>query len=218
MPEPLPLFQLAHDLRQPLRTMLTQAQMAAEMQPAPEVAKALREIVAAGRRQEHLLAAAVEYEAAGVAPALTPMPLSLVLRQAGQAVEAFRAERQGRLVLPENPPVARVAAAAAKALEKVLHNALKFHAPGERPEVHVDAQAVDVRIVIRVRDAGVGIEPQYLEKIFQPFARLHPAADFPGTGLQLAIARLLLAAADGEVRAVPSSGGALFEISVPALP
>ena len=60
--------------------------------------------------------------------------------------------------------------------QNLIGNALKFH--GELPPaIHVGAQKQDGRWVFSVRDNGIGIEPQYFEKIFQIFQRLHTRKD-----------------------------------------
>ena len=76
-----------------------------------------------------------------------------------------------------------------QALTNLLANAIKFVTPGEEPLVRIGATRRDGTVRIQVEDNGIGIAPEYHERIFRIFERLNPAADFPGTGIGLAIVR-----------------------------
>jgi C4-dicarboxylate-specific signal transduction histidine kinase len=69
------------------------------------------------------------------------------------------------------------------------HNALKFVAPGTRPQVRLWAEERDEGVRLWVEDNGIGIAPEHHERIFHIFERLHGWDAFPGTGVGLAIVR-----------------------------
>jgi light-regulated signal transduction histidine kinase (bacteriophytochrome) len=92
--------------------------------------------------------------------------------------------------------------------QNLIANAIKFRRPHDAPTVHVSAREESGTWHFAVSDNGIGIEPQYLERIFVLFQRLHSRADYPGTGIGLAICRKIVERHGGsiEVHSVPGEG------------
>jgi signal transduction histidine kinase len=68
-------------------------------------------------------------------------------------------------------------------LENLLGNAWKFTSGRDDTSIEFGtAPGKDASVCYYVRDNGAGFDPEYAGKLFQPFQRLHPAHDFPGTG------------------------------------
>ncbi|WP_020670795.1 HAMP domain-containing histidine kinase [Amycolatopsis nigrescens] len=75
--------------------------------------------------------------------------------------------------------------------QNLVNNALKFR--GERvPEVHIGVRREDTEWKFSVTDNGIGIEPEYAERIFVIFQRLHAKSAYPGTGIGLALCRRIV--------------------------
>jgi PAS domain S-box-containing protein len=104
-------------------------------------------------------------------------------------------------------------------LRNLISNAAKFHEPDAVPVVEVTGRIEDGRVLICVDDNGIGIEPEYRERIFRMFARLHVREAFSGTGIGLAIVQQVAERSDGTawVEASPL-GGSRFCITLPAVP
>jgi light-regulated signal transduction histidine kinase (bacteriophytochrome) len=101
--------------------------------------------------------------------------------------------------------------------QNLIGNAVKYQKAGQRPEVHVSAEKEGAEWVISVRDNGIGFDPAEAQKIFDPFKRLHTAAEFPGTGVGLAICRRIVHAQGGRIWAESAPGqGATFRFTLPA--
>ncbi|MCL4461069.1 MAG: CHASE3 domain-containing protein [Nitrospirae bacterium] len=98
----------------------------------------------------------------------------------------------------------------------LLSNAVKFSGKSDKPSVHVDGTTESEEIVYTVRDNGVGFDMQYYEKLFKVFQRLHSQAEFPGTGVGLAIVQRVISRHGGQVwgESVPGEG-ATFHFSLP---
>src|SRR2546430_2539650 len=74
-------------------------------------------------------------------------------------------------------------------LVNLLANGIKF-VPSERtPEVRLRTEPRGGRVRLWIEDNGIGIAPEHHERIFRVFERLHPATNYPGTGIGLAIVR-----------------------------
>ncbi|MEW8431549.1 MAG: diguanylate cyclase, partial [gamma proteobacterium symbiont of Ctena orbiculata] len=98
----------------------------------------------------------------------------------------------------------------------LIDNALTYRNPDTAPIIHIASQRHNDRVFITFRDNGIGIAPEYHEKIFQVFQRLHSQDEFPGTGVGLAIVTKAARMMDGEVKVESSLGeGSLFTIILP---
>lgn len=82
--------------------------------------------------------------------------------------------------------------------QNLLSNALKFSGDGE-PEISVSARRAGANYVFAVRDNGIGIAPEYSERIFQMFERLHTRDEYAGTGIGLALCRRIIERHQGTI-------------------
>ncbi|MBI3289539.1 MAG: PAS domain-containing protein [Elusimicrobia bacterium] len=97
------------------------------------------------------------------------------------------------------------------ALRSLLDNAVKFTAGRGRARVEVGAQRHAEHMAYFVRDNGAGFDMRYAEKLFRPFERLHPAGEFPGTGIGLRLFERIIRRHEGRVWASARTGeGAAF--------
>ena len=97
-------------------------------------------------------------------------------------------------------------------LRNLVGNAWKFTAPRDDAIIEFGATAVDgAAACCYVRDNGVGFDPAYANKLFQPFQRLHSPNEFPGTGIGLASAQRVIDRHGGRIWAEGAVGsGATF--------
>jgi PAS domain S-box-containing protein len=98
----------------------------------------------------------------------------------------------------------------------LTQNALKFRKEKEPPKIHISAVQIDREWIFSVRDNGIGIEPQYYEKIFIIFQQLHSRGKYPGTGMGLAIAKRIIERHRGKIWVESELGrGSIVFFSLP---
>jgi PAS domain S-box-containing protein len=96
--------------------------------------------------------------------------------------------------------------------QNLIGNAVKFRSPKKAPEIEIGARKDGECWIFWVRDNGIGIEPQYLDRIFGVFQRLHTREQYAGTGIGLAICRKVAERHGGsiEVMSTPGEGSTFY--------
>ncbi|RPF22062.1 sensor histidine kinase [Myceligenerans xiligouense] len=92
-------------------------------------------------------------------------------------------------------------------LANLLSNALKFREPERDPAVHIEVRSMRTAWEISVVDNGIGIEPQYADRVFVIFQRLHPRGEYSGTGIGLALVKRIVEHHGGHIWIEPTEGG-----------
>ncbi len=212
-----------HDLRQHLRGITIQAERCLLRDGEnPNTSAALGEILSSAHRQEELISAVIEYHGAAELFSSSGDLISLqsTIMIACETVDGHRQTCGGfiHFEAARLPPV-KVPFRVARVLEHILDNALKFTGVGTIPEATIAAALADNGdLIINIVDSGIGIEPAYRERIFQPFQRLNPASQYSGCGMGLAIASRLAQSMGGTISVGGTShgSGAIFTILLPA--
>ncbi len=208
-------YSVSHDLRAPLRhiggfSRILMEDFGSEMNP--EAQRHLQRIEEGVRRMGLLVDELLNLARVGRhALKLQPTALNPVIEE---VVSLLQPETQGRQVtwkiaaLPEaqcDPVLIK------QVFQNLIANALKFTRPRECAVIEIDSQCDGDKILVRVRDNGVGFDMKYSDKLFGVFQRLHKAEEFEGTGIGLATVQRIVSKHGGRVWAESELGkGAIF--------
>lgn len=210
----------SHDMQEPLRTMSNFAQLLTNKYSGkldPEADQLLEFIVDASQRMSALIRDLLEYARAATEegrPASVALDedFEAALTHLTQAIE----ESGGSVTHDPLPTVQVDRGQMVRLFQNLVGNALKYHKPGDPPKIHVSAEQKDKDWVISVQDNGIGFDPQHANRIFAPFKRLHPAGEYSGTGVGLAICRRIVEAQGGRIWAESRPGeGSVFRFTLP---
>ena len=215
-------YSASHDLRTPLRAIDAYAAMLAESagERLDSVAfDSLKKIRASTRRMTDLVDGMLELSKVGRAAVhVEELDLATLGREVIQELRMAEPDHQITFICPEQLPVQADRALVRMALTNLIHNSWKFTRGRESPRVELgqeDRSATGPCYF--VRDNGIGFDGALVEKVFEPFQRLHPTDQHPGTGIGTTIVARAIERQGGRVWAEGESGrGAVFRFTLGA--
>jgi signal transduction histidine kinase len=215
-------YSVSHDLRAPLRAISGYSQILRE-EYQDSLDKAGRRYVdnisTAATRMARLIEDLLLYaRAAPPASAAVPVPLEPIMQHIATIFGARIGSTGTRLqvIAPLATPLGDPTLMG-QILNNLVDNALTYRCSQGVPEIRITADKVGAEVVIRVHDNGIGIEPEYHNKIFEVFERLHGSDAYPGTGLGLAIAAKAARSMNGSISVDSVAGkGSTFTVRLPA--
>jgi two-component system, sensor histidine kinase and response regulator len=211
----------SHDLREPLNTIAQFSGLLYEDHGEALPASGqnyLQRVRRAADRMRTLLDDVVNYSRLehGWAEERTTVALGPALEELRDALAGQLERSQGSLHIGPMADVAGYPGMLSLLFQNLISNGLKYVAPGQTPRVEVTSEVDGAHVHVRVRDAGIGIEAEHLERIFAPFTRLHRKQEYDGSGLGLAIAQKIAQAHEGHIRVASTPGeGSLFTVTLP---
>lgn len=213
----------SHDLQEPLRMVASYTQLLARRYRGRLDADADEFIsfaVDGVKRMQALINDLLAFSRVGTRgeafePTDTNDVMARVLRDLGTAIQDAGAE----VTHEPLPTITADAVQLGQVFQNLLSNAIKFRPPDRIPRVHVSARRDHSEWIFSVADNGIGIEPEYAERIFLLFQRLHGRDEYPGTGIGLAICRKIVERHGGRIWFDSTPGrGTTFHFSVRVRP
>ncbi len=205
----------SHDLQEPLRAISGCVQLLAQRYRDKLDARAnelIEHAVGGALRMQALINDLLSYSR--VSTRARPFEVCSLDQPLAQALANLEMaiKESGAVVIADPMPAACIDATQMTQLfQNLIGNALKFRA--ERvPRVHVGAQRRNGAYLFFVQDNGIGIEPQYIDRIFGVFQRLHNRNKYPGNGIGLAICRKIVERHNGRiwVESIPGKGSTFY--------
>jgi PAS domain S-box-containing protein len=216
------LYTIAHDLRAPSRYIQGFAQtlqMSYASQLDDTARGYLNRISTAAARNDELIRDLLKYgrlshEAVELVPVDTRQTVETVLQTLAEEVQQRRARVRFGQELPQVMANERLLE---QALTNLLTNALTYVPPDREPEIVISGESEGGKAVLRVQDNGIGIPPEHIDRVFEPFIRLPNPINAPGTGMGLAIAKKAAERLNGAVGADSTPGkGSCFWLELQA--
>ena len=209
----------SHDLQEPLRMVSSYLELIAQRYRTKLDDRADRWITFAvdgAARMKELINDLLEYSR--VSTQARPFaPVDSGATFAAAEANLRSAIRESDAVVTHGPlPMVHVdATQLTQVWQNLLANAIKYRGP-QRPEVHVEAVRQEGQWLFSVRDNGIGIDPQFRERIFVIFQRLHTREEYPGTGIGLALCRKVIERHGGRIWVESQLGhGSTFFFTIP---
>jgi PAS domain S-box-containing protein len=227
----------SHDLQEPLRMVASYTQLL-ERRYKDKLDDEAREFIGyavdGAMRMQTLINDLLAYSRVGTrGKPLARVKCDELLRHALANLKVALDESQARIEVQPLPAVLGDATQITQLFQNLIGNALKFHG-NKPPVVHLAAELIDAEPGsplpaphsqttkhwrFSVRDEGIGIEPQYFERIFVLFQRLHTREEYPGTGIGLAVCKRIVERHGGRMWVESKPGhGATFFFTIPEMP
>ncbi|HEV2326912.1 MAG TPA: ATP-binding protein [Terracidiphilus sp.] len=214
-------YSVAHDLRGPLQQInnigFLLGQVEEQYPTMPQTRELIEKLSSGTRRMSMLIEDLLNLSRASSTPLhRTPIDLSSM---AEEILTGLKAENGGRQVSVNVEKGARAIADEGLVhvvLENLLQNAWKYTSKMSAAEIGFGFTEEPSGPVFFVHDNGAGFNPQYADRLFKPFQRLHSQSEFPGTGIGLATAYRIITRHGGRIWAKGKvNAGADFYFTLP---
>ncbi|MFI7512509.1 ATP-binding protein [Micromonospora echinofusca] len=213
----------SHDLQEPLRKVASFCQLLQRRYAGQLDERADQYIAFAvdgAQRMQRLINDLLAFSRIGrLTTGFTEVDLNKVMGDVAGQTEAARQYTDAELTWGELPVIRGEEPLLTNLLANLVSNSVKFRRPDVPPKVHVSARLVGDEWEISCQDNGIGIEPEFADKIFVIFQRLHAKDAYPGTGIGLAIVKKIVEYHGGRVWVdTGTEEGTAIRFTLPALP
>jgi signal transduction histidine kinase/CHASE3 domain sensor protein len=212
----------SHDLQEPLRAVVSYLQLLERRykgQLDDRADKYIGYAVDGARRMQMLINDLLTYSRAGRRDEQhIEVDLEVMLERVIRSLEVAIEESGATITHDPLPTIVGDPVGLGQLLQNLVGNAVKFHSE-KSPNVHVSAERQEHAWQFGVRDNGIGIAPEYRERIFVLFQRLHGRDEYTGTGIGLAICKKIVERHGGSLWIEPTpGGGSTFLFTIPDNP
>jgi len=212
----------SHDLQEPLRMITSYLQLLQRRYQGELDDKADKYIyyaVDGASRMQNLINDLLEFSRVTTrAREPEPTDSEFILNQVLSNLEIFMKENEATVSYDPLPKVMADYTQLVQVFQNLIANAIKFHSE-EAPKINISAEKNASEWIFSVQDNGIGIDPQYSDKIFEVFKRLHKKEEYAGTGIGLAICKKIVELHGGRIWVESELGkGSTFYFTLPINP
>lgn len=211
----------SHDLQEPLRMITCYCQLLQRRYQGKLDAGADEFIgyaVEGASRMQHLIEDLLTYSRVGTkAKPLEPVDCIAVLKDALANLKVALVQSDAVVTQDPLPTVLADGKQLIQLFQNLIGNAIKYRG-SQRPVIHVSVEPQEEAWRFSVRDNGIGLDPQFSDRIFVIFQRLHTKTEYPGTGMGLAICKKIVEQHGGRIWVESQPGlGSVFYFSIPRI-
>ncbi len=209
----------SHDLQEPLRMVSSYTQLLAKRYKAKLDGDAIEFIefaVDGVKRMQTLIKDLLEFSRVGTrGKEFAPVSSEAAAQLACRNLEATIKDRGADVTLSALPVVMADQGQLVQLFQNLIGNAMKY-CKEPTPKVHLSWQAQDGRCEFAIKDNGIGIAPEFAERIFVLFQRLHGKGEYDGTGIGLAVCKKIVERHGGRIWVESGAGqGSTFKFTLP---
>lgn len=212
-------YSLSHDMRAPIRAIQSFVEIVLSDygDRIPEGVEYLQKAVNAAARMDRLIQDVLAFARLSRSEIkVTPVDVETLIEEIIHERPELQAPQADIVIRSPLPRVLGHDASLTQCFTNLLHNAVKFVAPGKKPVVEVFGEAAGGKVRLSVRDNGIGIDPQGQQRLFAIFQRLPTPHQYQGTGIGLAIVRKAAERMNGTVGVESMPGqGSTFWVELP---
>ncbi len=209
----------SHDLQEPLRMISSYVQLLGRRYKGKlddDADEFITYAVDGAKRMQSLIGGLLQLSRVGTREmSFEAIDCEAVLNQTLANLHASIADCCAQVTHEPLPTVAADATQLLQLFQNLIGNAIKFRRT-ETQRIHVSAEPKNSRWLFSVRDNGIGIDPEHANRIFGIFQRLHGRAEYPGTGIGLAICKKIVEGHGGQIWVESELGkGTTFFFTLP---
>lgn len=208
----------SHDMKEPLRTISSFSNLLErKIQDRPDTHEYLFFIKDAAQRMSQLLDDLISYARAGKNMEETQLvDLNIVLLFVKNNLHNLIQRSNANIETDQLPMVEGHQTPYMQLFQNIISNGIKYQSEGVQPYIQIRCRETDKFYTISISDNGIGMGDEYLDKIFEPFTRLHSRQNYEGTGIGLAICRRITTRYGGQLRVESQIGeGTTFFLELP---
>ena len=213
-------YSASHDLQEPLRMVIAFSELLRNSfgsSLGSAGAEYVGHIIEGAKRLDNLLRDLRSYTLASAADSPPPDEIDAgeVLHKTLSNLEASIRESGASITSAALPKVRMHSFQLEQVLQNLIANAIRYRSD-QPPCIQISAQPHGREWLFSIQDNGIGIEPEFREQIFGIFKRLHSSAEYPGTGMGLAICQRIIERSGGRIWVESQVGrGSTFFFTVP---
>jgi PAS domain S-box-containing protein len=209
----------SHDLQEPLRTVASYTELLAKRYRGKldvDGEKFLRFVCDGAHRMQELIRGLLSWSLVTKhSTERSVVSMTDALRHALGNLQAATNECGARVTNDPLPEIIGDSVLLVQLFQNLIGNALKFRGM-EEPRIHVSVERAGGNWTFSVKDNGIGINPEYSERIFQIFQRLHTREEYPGAGIGLSLSKKIVERLGGRIWFESAAGqGTTFFFSLP---